>query len=1359
MRKGGHRKRFRQLRTLERLEDRRVLAANLVINEIHYNPVDSQSLSEFVELYNAGDAAADISGWSMSDGVDYRVPPDTTLPPGGFYVIAENSAEFDAEFNLGAGPHVAYQITEGTRGLQNFSGAVGMDFVVHHDILVSSLGAFDSQSDGFDRSITVQLWERDDQGTPASPSDDTGQRVLAELVFSEASPGELEGGTRFRNLEAPLALGPGPYTIVASGYGVGERLFNGGAEGAGQVNDAGGRISFVGSSRWGDDPTAFPQNIDVHPHQYAAGSFRFDFEAEVSFRPADGEYVGKLSNSGETLTLRDATGAIVDTVTYKSGFPWPTAAGGGGPSMELIHPSLDNDLGGSWRSAGDGLSGQPSPGRENSVFSENAAPQIRQVQVTPELPISGQVVALTAKVTDPDGVGHVTVAYQIVEPGDYIRQSDPRYETDWQMLPMLDDGMGADTVAGDDTYSVALPSEIQLHRRLVRYRITVSDRLGQAVQTPYADDEQSNFAYFVYDGIPEWTGADRPGHSEPVTYGTDVTRSLPAFHLISQQTDVLASNYDTRYNTRDFRFEGTLVAGGEVYDHIRYRIRGQYSTYVSGKNKWKLKFLRGHEFQGLDQYGDPWPEKLRTLNLGTAASPWAPANRGLAGLDEALAFRLFNMVGVAAPNISPFQLRVIDSQEEASASSQYEGDLWGLYLAFENPSGDFLRAHDLPDGNLFRMQNTSSELENHGLGLPGDLSDLNAFTSARTGYNLRPSQPIPWWRENVDLEGYYGYRSVVEAINHSDVRDFENMLLFFNPETELWSMLPWDVDLLFEEFDRWGPEGVQNASPLEQFRKALAHEELLIEFQNRARELQDLLLNDDQGAQVVEEYARYVEPFAAIDRAMWDYHPRAGRAPANGQHVGAFYNEVYRYPAGNGAAGEVRRAINPIGFEGMVNWVKEFVSDDGFGGGRLKELARDPQIPDTPAVSFVGSAGFPADDLAFHTSQFRDPQGDDTFASLQWRLGRISNPTTPDYSPSERWVYEIDEVWTNGEIGQFAPQIIVPATAVSVGQTYRVRVRHEDATGRWSHWSEPLEFVVGAASQPVDPGLRISEIHYHPGEPTAAEILAGFDDADDFEFLELLNTSDSPIELSGVELRRTADDQGVTFAFINSNITQLLPGQHVLIVENIEAFQFRYDESIVVAGQWSGQLSNGGETLRLLIDATPVLEFAYDDGWYAETDGGGFSLELIDPFNPDLSRLSSKEAWRPSARQGGSPGHAGRMIAGDSNHDGIFNSSDLVLVFQIGEYEDGVPGNSTFEEGDWDGDGDFTTSDFVFAFQQGTYSRQARPLRLDSTTFAAWWEDPTKQRWRRQKPEPDLPSPYEKLQPPGLVVAGGTWRA
>jgi hypothetical protein len=62
-----------------------------------------------------------------------------------------------------------------------------------------------------------------------------------------------------------------------------------------------------------------------------------------------------------------------------------------------------------------------------------------------------------------------------------------------------------------------------------------------------------------------------------------------------------------------------------------------------------------------------------------------------------------------------------------------------------------------------------------------------------------------------------------------------------------------------------------------------------------------------------------------------------------------------------------------------------------------------------------------------------------------------------------------------------------------------------------------------------------------------------------------------------------------------------------------------------------------------------------------------------------------------------------QLIAGDANRDGVFNSSDLIVVFQAGEYEDGIEGNSTWTEGDWNGDGDFDTADLILAFQQGKY--------------------------------------------------------
>ncbi len=65
-------------------------------------------------------------------------------------------------------------------------------------------------------------------------------------------------------------------------------------------------------------------------------------------------------------------------------------------------------------------------------------------------------------------------------------------------------------------------------------------------------------------------------------------------------------------------------------------------------------------------------------------------------------------------------------------------------------------------------------------------------------------------------------------------------------------------------------------------------------------------------------------------------------------------------------------------------------------------------------------------------------------------------------------------------------------------------------------------------------------------------------------------------------------------------------------------------------------------------------------------------------------------------------------FAGDANRDQLFNSSDLVQVFQAGRYETGVP--ALFSQGDWNGDGYFDSGDLVVAFRLGHYEQPAAAL-------------------------------------------------
>ena len=63
--------------------------------------------------------------------------------------------------------------------------------------------------------------------------------------------------------------------------------------------------------------------------------------------------------------------------------------------------------------------------------------------------------------------------------------------------------------------------------------------------------------------------------------------------------------------------------------------------------------------------------------------------------------------------------------------------------------------------------------------------------------------------------------------------------------------------------------------------------------------------------------------------------------------------------------------------------------------------------------------------------------------------------------------------------------------------------------------------------------------------------------------------------------------------------------------------------------------------------------------------------------------------------------------AGDSNLDGLFDSSDLVRVFQINAYDDPDFEDVTWESGDWNGDDRVDSSDLIAAFRIGHYRHDA----------------------------------------------------
>ncbi|TWT36647.1 CotH protein [Posidoniimonas corsicana] len=259
------------------------------------------------------------------------------------------------------------------------------------------------------------------------------------------------------------------------------------------------------------------------------------------------------------------------------------------------------------------------------------------------------------------------------------------------------------------------------------------------------------------------------------------------------------------------------------------------------------------------------------------------------------------------------------------------------------------------------------------------------------------------------------------------------------------------------------------------------------------------------------------------------------------------------------------------------------------------------------------------------------------------------------------------------------------------------------AGGEWSPLSEAV-FTTN------DISIVISEINYSPYEPTASEVasIAGVQ-SDDFEFLEVLNTSPT----DSVNLRDFAIADGVSFTFGN---TTLAPGERVVIVEDQLAFETRYGSGLNVIGEWSGGLSGGGETITLLnAVGAELMSVSYGDSdpWPSVSDGAGATLVLAEPTNTPSNQLGKYYAWRGSAEFGGSPGLASAPLAGVVINE-VLARTELPQIDAVELYN---PTSSSIDIGGWflsDSDSQFSKHQIAL----GTTIGAGQYLVLDENDFS-----------------------------------------
>jgi hypothetical protein len=1230
--KSGAKPACRRLRGVESLEPRHLLA--VVINEIHYDPHIATEQVEFIELHNTGLSAVDLSGWRIDEGVDFTFPSGASIAAGGYLVVTQNAADFQAKF--GFAPFGQWET--GDR-LSNEGETIELRSATNEliDTVTYKLGFPWPTTGDFGSSLEL---------INPSLDNDLGGSWRSSGLSSTPSAGAMlvAPGTAWRYRKGILSNPPTVANTPAQNWQL---------TGFVEANDSVAWQTGVTSIGYGDgdDVTVLSDMQNGYSSFYARKTFTVtdaipntlklrmyvDDGAIVYINGFEAArfYVSAGSKNYNSTTGLNGREAVWEDLLL-TGASQYLVQGANTIAVHVLNASIGNSDASFNLSLSipDDTVGQPTPGAQNSVFAANAAPQMRQLTQSVQQPTSGQAVTISVKATDPDGVQNVRLEYQVVAPGAYIRITDATYHSGWNTITMTDDGLNGDAAAGDSVYTAVIPASVQVHRHLVRYRISATDSLGASIRGPYAEDPQPNFAYFVYDGVPDYTASLRPGVQPNVVYSGAALDDIATYHLIANATDVQNSQYNGQYN--EVLFRGTLVYDGVVYDHVEFRNRGVASTYAVGKNKWKIEFLRGHFLQARDNYGRPYAELWDEINILPGTNPWWRNDVSTDGtvLFEPAAFKLYELAGAPSPKTHYFQFRVVDDASETGAN-QYAGDFWGLYIGIEQPDGSFLDERGLPDGNIYNMHGGvwgATNQRHQGSEQPTDRSDLAAFLAGIDG----GFETLLWWEQNLNWDAYFAWNIINHAVNNSDIRPNENVNYYHNQETGQWHVIPWDLDLTFEDAPHFGTP----VTTRENIRTLLSHHPAArLAYENRLREIIDLLLANGDAAQVINELAATLTlgsgdlSIVNANQAMWDYHPQKVKK-------GIWYKNFN--PA----------LLASQDLAGLVDYMQDFLSPGGYGYNLTAGQGNDTGIPATPTIQYVGAAGYAIDGLAFQTSAFSDPQGAGTFAKMEWRVAEVYNATVANYQSGQPYVYEIEGTWESGELTTFASQTNVPANALEAGKTYRARVRMQDADGHWSHWSAPVEFFAAPATNL--PTLAITELNYHPADH------ADVADDEDLEFIEILNIGSQTVDLSGVQLTTFASTP-----YVFANGLTLNPGQRIVVARNPAVFQsvFGPDVYLALNGYGTASLSNSGELILLATaDGVTIQSITWTDDppWPVEADGTGPSLEIIDP----LGNANDPANWRASAAHLGSPGWSGIPgTTGDYDSDGVADGTDF-LVWQ-----------------------------------------------------------------------------------------------
>jgi len=415
--------------------------ADIVINELMYNPASGDAQEDFIELFNLSPTASyDLQGFHFTSGVSFTFPA-VTLGPRQYLVVCANQARIRQVYgitNTVGDWDPATSLDNGGERIKlvNTAGVEVEDFTFDDrnpwPILADGFGhSLERRNPGYDNDRPAN-WSASQVATGWTRVTATGLATSSTLYFY------LTGaGTAYLDDVKLYPVGnPGDNHVQNGGFEAGLAPWTPSG-------------THLGSAASTENANTGSTSLKIVATGAGSGSGQSVAQGSLGLTVGDQytlEFQILFDTPGQTLVARLSQAAADEAELY-------VETGGGGASA----------------------------GKENSVFTTDIPPFIYPAAHSPATPTSSSSVTLLAQVEDDVAVNGVTAHWD--------------RGTGEQTAPMFDDGAHQDGPAGDGLYGAAIGTFAT--GSIVRYWFTARDGAGQEGRYPFAGNPTPTLGFYI----------------------------------------------------------------------------------------------------------------------------------------------------------------------------------------------------------------------------------------------------------------------------------------------------------------------------------------------------------------------------------------------------------------------------------------------------------------------------------------------------------------------------------------------------------------------------------------------------------------------------------------------------------------------------------------------------------------------------------------------------------------------------------------------------------------------------------------------------------------------------------------------